>query len=92
MSKYPMEYKEYEERVITLLLEPYDENKTEIMKGRVNKLLKDDPNFIKGLYEDTCFRYDRADLYGDCKDIFEDYHLQSIPVNTLDMLIGGNFE
>lgn len=92
MGKYPLTYQEYEEKVINLLLEPYDETKRNIMISRLKKLLTKDPDFIKGLYADTCFRYDRPDLYGNCEDIFEDYHLESIPVHTLDMLLGGNFE
>ncbi|MBR4447202.1 MAG: hypothetical protein IKS50_02065 [Methanobrevibacter sp.] len=87
-----MTYEEYEKRVIGLLLEPYDETKRKVMSDRLESLLKDDPDFIRVLYADTCFMYDRPDLYGNCDDIFDDSHLESIPVNTLDMLIGGGFD
>lgn len=92
MGKYPMTYEEYEKRVISLFLKVYPEDKQEIMVDRLNKLLREDPKFIDGLYGETCFRYDRQDLYGEtCKKVFEDQLLESIPVNTLHMVLGGNF-
>ncbi|WP_296874672.1 hypothetical protein [uncultured Methanobrevibacter sp.] len=92
MGKYPMTYEEYEKRVIFLFLKVYPEDKQEMMVDRLNKLLEDDPKFIDGLYGESCFRYDRQDLYGEtCKKVFEDQLLESIPVNTLHMVLGGNF-
>ncbi len=92
MGKYPMTYEEYEKRVIFLFLKLYPEDKQEMMVDRLNKLLEDDPKFIDGLYGESCFRYDRQDLYGEtCKKVFEDQLLESIPVNTLHMVLGGNF-
>ena len=60
---------------------------------RLNELLENEPDFIKGLYSETCFRYDSQDIYGDtCKKVFEDYLLEAIPVNTLNRMLGGELE
>ena len=92
-KKYPMTYEEYEKRVIELFLERFDEKDREKALKRVKELLEADPNFISGLYGDTCFRYDRPDIYGEnCKRAFDDYLLNSIPVNTLDMFLGGELD
>lgn len=91
-KKYPLTYKEYEEKIIELFIGSYSDDKKKIMEDRLGELLDEDPYFIQGLYEDTCFRYDRRDLYGDTSNVFDEYHLNSIPVNTLEMLLGGNFE
>ena len=70
-GKYPRAYEEYEKRVIELFLENYPKNLEETMKDRLDKLLEDDSKFIDGLYGETCFRYDRQDLYGEkCKKVF----------------------
>ncbi len=91
-NDYPMTYNEYEKRVIELLLEGYSEEEQEILISRLGALLEDDPNFIKGMYTESCFRYDRSDLYGkNSKKVFGNYLLKSIPVNTLEMIIGGSF-
>lgn len=67
-KKYPMTYEEYKKRAIDLFLSSYPEDKQEMMVGRLDKLLTDDKDFIDGLYGETCFRYDRQDLYGEtCK-------------------------
>ena len=92
-SKYPMTYEEYKKRVIELFLERFDEKDHEKALERVNELLESDPNFISELYGDTCFLYDRPDIYGEnCKRAFEDNRLNSIPVNTLDMFLGGELD
>ena len=92
-NEYPMTYEEYEKRVIELFLERFDEKDREKALKRVNELLEADPDFISGLYGDTCFRYDRPDIYGEnCKRAFDDYLLNSIPVNTLDMFLGGELD
>ena len=91
MSKYPMDYEEYEKRVIELFVNPYP--KREIIIDRLEAALKEDPNLIKGMYAESCFRYDHPEIYGDnCKKVFGDYLLESIPVNTLHMLLGGGFD
>ena len=60
---------------------------------RLNELLENEPDFIKGLYSETCFRYDSQNIYGDtCKKVFEDHLLEAMPVNTLNMMLGGNLE
>lgn len=92
MSKYPLTYDEYEKKVIDLFLQTYPEDKRVIVESRLDKLLDVEPEFIEGLYEDSCFRYDNPKLYGDnCKKVFEDYLLESIPVNTLHSILGGSF-
>ena len=92
-KKYPMTYEEYEKRVIELFLDLYPKDKRHIGLERLNGLLEAEPEFIEGLYGETCFRYDRQDLYGEnCKRVFEDYLLESIPVNTLNMLLGGSLD
>ena len=93
MGKYPLTYEEYEKKVIDLFLQPYTEDKQEIMVDRLDKFLKDDPNAIKGLYSQSCFCFDHPEIYGDaCKNEFEDYLLESTPVQTLHMLLGGEFD
>ena len=92
MSKYPMDYEEYEKRVIELFVNPYPKGKREIIIERLEDALKEDPNLIKGMYAESCFRYDHPDIYGkNCKKVVDDYLLESIPVNTLHMLLGGGF-
>lgn len=93
MKEYPMAYDEYEKRVIELFLKVYPNDKKKVMISRLNNFLKEDPNFIKTLYVDDCFVFDNPQLYGaNSKKTFEDYHLESVPVNTLHMLLGGNFD
>ena len=92
-KKYPLTYEQYEKKIINLFLQTYPEDKQETMVNRLDEALKDDPNLIKGLYGDNCFRYDNPQIYGDnVKNIFTDQSLESIPVNTLHQLLGGNFE
>ena len=92
-KKYPMTYEEYEKRVTELFLNLYPKDKRDIGLERLNGLLEVEPEFIDGLYGETCFRYDHPDLYSDtCKKVFEDYLLESIPVNILNMLLGGSLD
>lgn len=92
MAEYPMTYEEYEKRVMELLLEAYSEEEQEILISRLDALLEDGPNFIKEMYAESCFRYGRPDLYGkNSKKVLGDYLLRSIPVNTLEMIIGESF-
>ena len=93
MSKYPMTYEEYEQRVIELFVNTYPDDKQDIIIDRLDNALKEDPNLIEVLYGMDCFRYDNPQLYGEnVKNIFDDYSLESTPVNTLHQLLGGNFE
>ena len=90
-KKYPMTYEEYEKRVIDLFIELYPKDKQEEGMERLNGLLEAEPEFIKGLYEDTCFHYDNPQIYSDtCKQVFDDYLLEAIPVHNLNLLLGGN--
>ena len=92
-ENYPLTYKEYEKKVINLFLQAYPEELQETMVNRLNDALKEDPDLLDGLYGESCFRYDHENLYGETvKKIFEDTLLESIPVNTLHMLLGGNFD
>ena len=92
-KKYPMTYEEYEKRVIELFLERFDEKDREKALKRVKELLEADPDFIRGSYGQSCFLYDRPDIFGEnCKRAFEDNRLNSIPVNTLDMFLGGELD
>ena len=92
-NDYPMTYEEYEKRVIELFLELYPKEKQEIAMERINKLLESEPEFIEALYGDTCFRYDHPEIYSEtCKTAFEDYKLNSIPVHTLNLLLGGKVD
>ena len=59
----------------------------------IDQLLEKEPEFIEGLYAETCFRYDSPHIYGEtCKKVFGDYLLDSIPVNTLNLLLGGKLD
>ena len=92
-EKYPLTYKEYEEKIINLFLKTYPEELQETMVNRLDQLLKDEPDYLEGLYAESCFRYDHPDLYGEtCKKIFEDYLLESIPVNNLHNILGGAYK
>ena len=91
-NEYPMTYEEYEKRVIELYLDGISEDHKEKIKQRIDNLLENDPTFLSGLYGDTCFLYDRPDIYGEnCKRAFEDEKLKDIPVRTLDMFVGGDW-
>lgn len=85
-KKYPLTYEEYEQKIIQLYLKN-KQNKEEAM-NRLNTLLQKEPQLIEELYEETCFRYDSPQIYGEtCKKVFEEYLLESIPVHTLNLLI-----
>jgi len=93
MNRYQMTYEEYEKRVIELFLDLYPEDKQEIGMERLNNLLESEPEFIEGLYACSCFCYDNPQLYGEnCKKAFDDYHLESVPVHTLNLLLGGELD
>ncbi len=88
-----MTYEEYERRVIELFLDLYPKDKQDVAMERINDLLKEEPEFIEALYGDTCFRYDHPEIYSEtCKNAFEDYKLNSIPVRTLNLLLGGKVD
>lgn len=87
-KKYPMTYKEYEKRVIKLFLETGNyATKEEKLEFLNEELLKNDPDFIKNLYEDDCFYYDYPERFGiAAKYVFEDTNLLGTPVSNLEML------
>ena len=91
-KKYPLTYEEYEKKVTELFLKLYSQDKQDMGMERLNELLDEDSQFIEGLYEHSCFIYDNPKIFGDtCKKVFDDYLLRAIPVNTLNMLLGGCF-
>lgn len=84
-KEYPMTYEEYEKRVTELFLELYPKDKRDVGKERLDSLLEAEPEFIEGLYADTCFDYDHPEIYGEItKKSFEDDYLDVTPVNTLN--------
>ena len=90
-NEYPMTYEEYEKRVIELFLERFNEKDREKALEKVTELLEKEPNFIRGSYGQSCFRYTHPEIYGEnCKRKFEDEKLKDIPVRTLDMFVGGD--
>ncbi len=91
-KKYPMTYEEYEKRVFGLYLKVYPEDKQEIIIERLDKLLKDNKDFLKKIYEHTRIRYVRSDCSRQCDDISKYKHFKSLAVNTLQLYIGGNFD
>lgn len=90
-KRYPMTYEEYEQKIKELYMKN-KKNKEDAI-NRFNTLLENDSEFIKGLYAETCFRYDHPEIYSEtCKKVFGDYLLESIPVTNLDMLLGGKID
>lgn len=88
-DKYPLTYKEYEDKVIELFLQSYDDEQLEEMTDRIDEILDEKPNILEQLYGYDCFTYDSPDIYGEnCKKVFDDYHLLQTPVAQLRMLIG----
>ena len=80
-KNYPMTYKEYEKRVIELLLEDCDERFREAE-------LKKEPNFIQMSYGYDCFDYDHPEIYGEVsKKTFEDEFLRQTPVANLRKIL-----
>ncbi len=88
-KKYPMTYKEYEKKVIELFLEDYSDDVLEEMMNRIDGILGEEPNFIEGLYGQSCFIYESPQIYGEyCKKCFNDNFLRQTPVAQLRLLIG----
>ena len=90
-SKYPMDYEEYERKVIEIFLKHFeDDEELDAVKAKLDKFLEAEKEFIEGLYGADCFTYDNPKLYGDnCKKVFEDYHIETTPVAQLRMLLEG---
>ena len=87
-KNYPMTYKEYEKRVIELLLEDCDERFRDLMMEKVEAELEKEPNFIQMSYGYDCFDYDHPEIYGDIsKKTFEDEFLKKTPVANLRKIL-----
>lgn len=87
-SKYPMTYKEFEKRVVELLLEDVDEENLESVKSKIDEELSDTPTILEQEYGFECFRYDHPEIFGeDTKKRFEDRYLKQTPVSTLRKVI-----
>lgn len=83
-KKYPVSFEEFEKRVIELLLETYGDSKSETEKllDLVERLqAEDDNDYIKSLYSDSCYRYDR---FGGTA--FNDQDLINQPVRLIYLL------
>lgn len=77
-TEYPMSYEQFKNRVIELFLETGDrEDKIKFL----NELLEEDPCYIKNMYRDVCYRYERTYL-NPPEMLFDDDHLPG----DLDML------
>ena len=84
-KNYPMTYKEYEKRVIELLLEDCDERFRDLMMEKVEAELEKEPNFIQ---MSDCFDYDHPEIYGEVsKKTFEDEFLRQTPVANLRKIL-----
>ena len=71
-EEYPLSYEEFEEKVLELLFEYHSDEFIEVLKERLAVLEKEDPNYMLGLYKNSCFIYDSPHIYGEsCKRSFE---------------------
>lgn len=87
-KNYPMTYKEYEKRVVELLIEDCDEKDVDLMMEKVEAELKNEPNFLQMSYGYDCFDYDHPEIYGEvCKKTFEDAQLRKTPVANLRKIL-----
>ena len=87
-KNYPMTYKEYEKRVVELLLEDCKAEDVDFMMEKIEAELKDEPNFLQMSYGYDCFDYDHPEIYGDvCKKTFEDEFLRQTPVANLRKIL-----
>ena len=83
-----MTYKEYEKRVVELLLEDCKAEDVDFMMEKIEAELKDEPNFLQMSYGYDCFDYDPPEIYGDvCKKTFEDEFLKKTPVANFRKLL-----
>lgn len=88
-DKYPLTYKEYEDKVVELFLQDYEDEQLDEIIKRIDDILSEKPNFIEQLYGYDCFTYDNPKIYGEnCKKVFDDYHLRQTPVSQLRLIIG----
>lgn len=86
---YPLSYEEFKEKVLKLLFEYHSDEFIEVLKERLAVLEKEDPNYMEGLYKNSCFIYDSPHIYGEsCKGAFEKNFLRSTPVHLLRESLG----
>ena len=86
---YPMTYEEFEKTVLELFFEYYSDEFVEILKKRLEEYEKEHPNFMKAIYDHTCWTYDSPHIYGDsCKLAFEKELLRNYPVYDLRVIVG----
>lgn len=53
-ENHSMTYKKYEKWVLELFLEDYEGVTLEMMKGRIDDILSESPNFMEQLYDKMC--------------------------------------
>ena len=88
-EEYPLSYEEFEEKVLELLFEYHSDEFIEVLKERLAVLEKEDPNYMLGLYKNSCFIYDSPHIYGEsCKRSFEKNFLRGTPVRLLREMLG----
>ncbi len=88
-NEYPMSYEEFEKQIFELLFEYHSDEFIEKLKERLSVLEKQDPTYMLGLYNETCFVYDSPHIYGDsAKRAFEKNFLRSTPVRLLRESLG----
>ena len=92
MAEYPVSSEEFEGKVIEFYLKRYPEDRKAVILERLEGLIKKDDDFIKEIYEHTCFRYGRKNLPDDCSDRLKYRIFMKLGVNTLQMHIGGDFD
>lgn len=84
-----MTFEEFEEKVLELFFEYYSDEFVEKLKRQLEEIEKENPNYMKGLYKATCWRYDSPHLYGkSCKRAFEKDYLRHYPVYSIRTDVG----
>nr|WP_295606943.1 hypothetical protein [uncultured Methanobrevibacter sp.] len=88
-KKYPMTYKEFEEKVVSLYLDSLNDEQLEMFVPLLDEELKKKPCFIQTIYGQICFDYDNPDIYGEIvKHSFEDEFLKRNAVSQLENFLG----
>ena len=88
-KEYPMTFEEFKENVLYLFFEYYSDAFVKILKKRLEDYEKEDPNFMKALYDNACWEYDSPHIYGDSsKRVFEKEMLRNYPVYDLRVIVG----
>ena len=88
-KEYPMTFEEFKDKVLELFFEHYSDAFVEMLKKRLEEYEKEHPNFMKAIYDHTCWTYDSPHIYGDsCKLAFEKELLRNYPVYDLRVIVG----